>query len=260
MNLNRENALPSLVAFYVLAETFIGPQTHSDVFAIEMAAKLTISAFTLTQATLLGMWIGMGNARFGVRLFGGLLAVLGLAVVAKNMGDLDAAGWFLAPTAGVIAITLWGARAAGYRLTNLSHASSLTNYGDRQFQIRHVLVLTVFSAVVIAVAKSIGIPTDVVQAVVVVNLAFTIVGLAALWAILTNGSPSVRIPIVFGGACLIGWAASFAIDSWLLSNAQVVVPVFMFAFVLTLSLNLLVFRWCGFRILRRDGNLSANAP
>jgi hypothetical protein len=251
----RKQAFWLLYIFHLFSVILISPLARPGASTTELAARLTIFAIALTQSALLGLWIGMGNAALIWRLSGGLLAILGLSALANALVGFHEAVWYLAPMSAAIAIAMWLARVAGYQWVDLTIASSLTNNGRGQFQIRHVIVLTVFSAFVIWIGKNISVPVYHVQTVIFWDAAFAVVALGAIWASLGPGSPASRIPIVLVAASVIGWATSFSFYPEPV-NLQFWVPFHMALFALILSVSLLVFRWCGFRILHRDGDLS----
>lgn len=257
MSTFRGRVLASVFVLHFVAELLLAPLANSYDHRPYWPAALAFVAILLTQSTCLGMWVGMGRAGLVWRLFGGLFAILLLSEFGRVVVGIDRALWYLFPTFGAVAIYLWLPRMAGYQLVDLSKASSLTHNGQGQFQIQHVLVMTIFVAVVISIGKNIVSPGYELFMVIVVNGAQTVVGLAAIWASLGAGSPAVRIPIVLVVACVIGWAMTFLFppSPWWFEHFWH--SIHLAAFALILSLTLLVFRWCGFRILHSDVNITA---
>jgi hypothetical protein len=173
----------------------------------------------ISQAGLLGIWLGLTSAQRKNRLLGGLLGLVYLGVVTASFlpatvplsGRLAYTMLVFVPCL-CVALVMRCARWRGAEIMRINNADA--GSPGLQFSIRHLLVLTSVIALIFGLK-----PTDVQPTLRNSLIFLAAIGLCALcvflggvWATLAVGRPAPRILVVFTLAAFTGALPPYYID------------------------------------------------
>jgi hypothetical protein len=212
------------------------------------------------QASVLGVWLGLGTTRHWMRLAGSVLGVVVICRFSKiASGDLEinSLGFLLVATA-FVATPLLISRSF-YTMIHMDWPSA--NRTTRlQFSILHLLMVTFLVACVVTLGKVVphffvnphrqvifGVADYAVLYVAVGAIVTGVAGIIPAWLILATKRPVLYgIGLVAIPACL-GYCLSWIINS---PKASGVVLIVLTTPALVVVVSLLVVRSCGYRLVR----------
>ncbi len=211
----------------------------------------------LSQAGLLGMWLGLAGYPWKNRLFSGLL---GLAYLAIAINSFIPPGVPLVATlvysmlmpVPCLAVALFMGCLRWYGVAIVAGDDTDARRPGLQFSIRHLLILTTVVALIFAFK-----PTDVEHTMLTslvllaaIGLCATCVVLGALWAALVAGHPGPRIPVVLSLAAFMGTLPPYYVGMKLSDTASMAAVSCIQATIIISSL--LVIRSLGYRLVRQN--------
>jgi len=201
------------------------------------------------QGSLLGVWGSLGAGPWWLRLAGLGIGGSGLAIGAcAGLAELDWETFFIFIFATVlVAAVLTVFRCFGFRI-GLPTTGGIART-ELQFGIRHLLILTVVVAVVLAIGRNLKISysdIDDVPFLAVIASAYALIGILSPWALLGGNLVVVRGVFLLAIAAAVGWGVGqvipFTLSFWIgigLTEAVLLIA------------SLLVLRFCGYRLMRR---------
>jgi hypothetical protein len=205
----------------------------------------------LSHTSLLGIWGGSGTHRWWIRLAG---VLVGVGYLGPQFGfcinePTSEFVWLFAFTTLIVLVPLLLARCFGLRTRHDSDQKSPAK--EMQFSIRHMMILTLVVACLLALAKwqQPYLRFDDFF-LVVLSICFATVGLVAAWGVLGAKRPLIGIPVLL--AVAVG--AGYGLEKSLGSGPEI--AIWMTATLtgaLSLTVSLLVVRSCGYRLRRRSG-------
>jgi hypothetical protein len=238
-----------LVGVHVLVGLLLGAITA----ATEPGPGLLFASFiglVFSQTSLLGIWGGSGTNRWWIRLVG---VLVGVGYLGPQCGIcIDDPGretiLIVAFATLIVSAVLLLARCFGFR-TRLNSDQN-TPAKEMQFSIRHVMILTLVVACLLALAKwqQRYLDLDDWPMLAAIAAPFATVGLVAAWAVLGAKRPLIGIPVLL--AVAVG--AGYGLEKSLGSGPEI--AIWMTATLtgaLSLTVSLLVVRSCGYRLRRR---------
>lgn len=219
--------------------------------------ELTYLALIISQALILGSWIGLGPQRWYVSLIGGMAGALWLFAIAfapfpyKTVGEALQLCGMLLPIPFVVALV-----AAGFRWLVIAQRADAWPVQpvskELQFTLGSLIGLMVLVSVLLGlggVLRSMNTDEAPVFVGIACFLAVLVIGLL-IWACLGVGRPAVRVPIAISAMVAIGLLFPYYTrDTYLWRYA--VWAGLMFAIGLIMSSSLLVVRSCGYRLIVR---------
>jgi hypothetical protein len=234
---------------------------------IQQALPLGI---TVASTCLLGVWVGLGTARFRIRLIGAAVGTSYTSFLFSvcQVHNVNYSRWFQSAMlmfliAAIVAGPLLFLRRRRVDL-NLIDSSRPSGRDEAfQFSLRHLLTLTFAFGLMCWGARASH------SAVASPNLNRTIpaiiffadfsLGFAAttgviLWMALGKGNPIYRCPVVILAAGANGLLLAYCFDRTSLVSLMAWAAVAALN-AISVAVSLLVVRWCGYRLLRR-----ASAP
>jgi hypothetical protein len=230
--------------------------------ATEPGPHLLLASFiglVFSQASLLGIWGGSGTNRWWIRLVG---VLVGVGYLGPQFGicidELDTEIILLVAFATLtVAAVLLVTRCFGLRIRLDSDESTPTT--RVQFSIRHLMILTLVVACLLALAKWLQPYLDLEDwpILAVFAIAFATVGLVAVWAILGAKRPLIGVAVLF--AVVVG--AGYGLEKLLGSGPGF--AMWMTATLteaLSLVVSLFVVRSCGYRLRRRSAPRPGSDP
>jgi hypothetical protein len=213
-----------------------------------------------SQTSLLGIWGGLGTNPWWSRLIGVVVGVsyLGLLLEFDPFGlDLETYTVVVLPTTCVVMPLLV---VRFFRIALRLDSSPVVSMGRIQFSIRHLMVLTLAVACLLAIGHSVerfAIRIDETPDGVVWNqldelvyewlwpAVLGVLGVLPLWFVLATKQPVVfSVGLVFVGACAGYPVGRFYGDSKILAMAVTVTEM------MAVVVSLLVVRSCGYRLVR----------
>jgi len=224
-----------------------------------------------SQASLLGLWGGLGAGRSW------LARLVGVLVGLIYLGGLFCLGIREVEIELVLMIVLAGLSVAGLLTVCRCFGLGICPIGvDRsyktaaQFSIRHLMLLTLVVACVMALAKWLQPHVDIdgrTLKLFVIAVPFVILGFVAVWAVLGMGHPRLGIvavlllapPLGFVGQAVVRgpgwwfWIAATATAAFALDDAELA-GLWMTGLMteaLVLVVSLYAIRRCGFRVRRQ---------
>lgn len=205
-------------------------------------------ALITSQATLLGMWSGLGMKHGLVRL---LVLGLGIPLLANVLAwGISEADWeihiFLLIAASLAALPTWLLRLGKVRLGRIGVETPSRE--GLQFTIKHLLLLTFVVACLLTLGKALA-PhvraSHLLAQLTVLAICFVSVALTALWAMLGLGNPWLRGLLVMGIAVGAGITVGYSLE---ISRIGFWIFVSLMQAVYLLG-SLFVFRKLGYRLL-----------
>jgi hypothetical protein len=207
----------------------------------------------LSQAGLLGIWLGFTGTAFKNRLLGGTFGSVYLAVVTfcfapasvPTAGRVFYSVFAVIPSVGVAVLLRWvrWRRKVTVVVADAYHQPGL------QFSIRHLLLLTGVYALLLGLKPEVVEPTlgnsIILLAAVGLYLVCLVVG--SVWASLSQGHPAPRIAIVLFLLALTSWLPAYYVGMRV--RDQVLITVVSCIQVIIITGTLLVFRWLGYRVV-----------
>jgi hypothetical protein len=203
----------------------------------------------LSQTSLLGIWGGSGTNRWWIRLVG---ILVGVGYLGPQFGfcinePTSEFVWLFAFTTLIVLVPLQLARCFGLRTRHDSDQKSPAK--EMQFSIRHMMILTLVVACLLALAKW-------QQPYLlfgdfflwVLSMCFATVGLVAAWGVLGAKRPLIGIPVLLAVAVGAGYGLEKSLGP--LAGFAILVTVTLTE-ALSLTVSLLVVRSWGYRLRRR---------
>lgn len=230
---------------------------------------VVILTLTVAQAALIGMWLGLGVARFDLRFAVALFGPPGLCILVSLLVGQDIIMVLLIPyglivyglIVGPIASILGVLRNSRLKLRVVQLALAPPHSGRLRFGIRHVLLATALVAVVLGLGRAVRGSSnehEVFGLFIVLAPGLMAVEFATLWAALAIGRPGFRLAIVLPAALMVGAIPVYyfagprqeigAADP----KALVVYSAFFVAQAFIIAASLLVVRSCGWRLVSGD--------
>jgi len=243
-----------LVAVHVVAGLVLAWNANPLTFDLSVPF-IGLLALVFAEAGLLGIWSGLSTTRFAWR-FPAVVAVAvylwAVFVVAVQPGDRLTVYAVIVLTAVPILVVLSCLR-HGRRRLRLAHLANRFPASEGfQFSIRHLLLVTTFVAVVLGIGRgvrTISITQSNMVAVATFPPCFIMVELATLWAALGLGRPLPRLAVVVPTAFVVGAIPGFYLPgSGILE--LIIWPVVVGLQAIITACSLLVFRSCGWRLVR----------
>jgi hypothetical protein len=240
-----------LVGVHIVVGLLLGTATALTVN--ESDPDLVFATFlglVFGQASLLGTWGGSGTNRWWIRLIG---VLLGVSYLGPQFGmcidNLESETILIVAFATlIVSAALLVARCFGFR-TRLDFDQK-TPAKEMQFSIRHMMILTLVVACLLALAKwqYRYLDLDDWPMMAAIAAPFATVGLVAAWAVLGAKRPLIGVPVLF--AVAVG--AAYGLE-------RILGPGPGFAFwipatlteALSLVVSLLLVRSWGYRLRRR---------
>jgi hypothetical protein len=223
--------------------------------ATEPGPHLLLASFiglVFSQTSLLGIWGGSGTNRWWIRLVG---VLVGVGYLGPQFGIcIDDPGretiLIVAFATLIVSAVLLVVRCFGLR-TRLD-SDQKTSATEMQFSIRHLMILTLVVACLLALAKwqQRHLDLDDWPLLAAIATPFATVGLVAAWAVLGAKRPLIGVPVLFAVAVGAGYGLekSFGpgpgLTLWMTATLTE---------ALSLTVSLLVVRSCGYRLRRRSG-------
>ncbi len=212
-----------------------------------------------SQASLLGIWGGSGTSRWWIRLAG---VLVGVGYLGPQFGIcIDDPGretiLIVAFATLMVSAVLLLARCFGFR-TRLNSDQN-TPAKEMQFSIRHLMILTLVVACLLALAKwqQRYLDLDDWPMLAAIAAPFATVGLVAAWAVLGTERPLIGIPVLLAVAVGAGYGLEKSLDPgpefgiWMTATLTE---------ALSLTVSLLVIRSCGYRLRRRSAPRPRSDP
>jgi cytochrome bd-type quinol oxidase subunit 1 len=212
----------------------------------------TFMGLVFSQTSLLGIWGGAGRNRWWIRLIG---VLVGIAYLGPQFGicidQLQREIILIVAFATlIVSAVLLLARCFGLRTRLESDQEPPAR--EMQFSIRHMMILTLVVACLLALAKwqQRYLDLDDWPMLAAIAAPFATVGLVAAWAVLGAKRPLIGVPVLF--AVAVG--AAYGLEKSLGPGPG---PGFAFWILatlteaLSLTVSLLVVRSCGYRLRRR---------
>jgi hypothetical protein len=210
-----------------------------------------------SEMLLLGMWIGLANARWWLKLIG-LVAGTAWLVVLAISPDPSSAQYFWEELVPFIAIPVvvfagacWCGRHWLARMQQQNEWEPLPAANELQFTMKSLGLLILAIAVILALGR---LTRDIdagsggfVVTVFTISLTALLAGTMLIWACLGPGRISVRIPIA-----LVGMAAVGLIFPYYVGGPEwrfLVWPVLTLVLSGYVVASLLVVRSCGYRLV-----------
>lgn len=213
-------------------------------------------ALVVSEAMLLGMWIGFSGQPWLVRAGGGLVGAAWLYLLAfapfplKSLAEAIQLSGFMLPIPFVVALAALGLR---WWLTALRRADEWPAPApgkDWQFTLGSLIGFMLAVSMLLALGKFLH-NFDRGSALVFVGVVCLIAVLAIgllVWACLGIGRPAVRVPVATTGMFAIGMLVPYYtadIELW----RYLIWAGLMFAISVLMIGTLLVLRSCGYRLV-----------
>jgi hypothetical protein len=243
---------------------FLGPLLVVLSRTAPSTAPICLAYFS-SMASLLAIWMALGNSPFAARLLLAMLpgAALGLLTLREELSNL-----LLALVVPLASLPSFGFRSLGYALVRFQAKSAAREAPKDarrlQFTLRHLFGLTAVAAIYAFVARILGGEREVYgAAVVVLVVVLSLSAGAAAWAVLGPGKPGVRLVSVVAmtGVIASGLAAAFGFGP---PDPEWIQPFGIWGALhaLIVGMELLLFREIGYRLVRRPlaENVRAQAP
>jgi hypothetical protein len=236
-----------LVGVHVLLGLLVGSITA----AAGPGPDLLTASFlglVFSQTGLFGIWGGSGTNRWWIRLFGTLVGVAYLGLLFAICIDPPASEivWLVPFATLIVLVPLLLARCFGLRTRHDS--DQVTPATEMQFSIRHMMILTLVVACLLALAKwqQRYLDLDNWPLLAVIASPFATVGLVAVWAVLGAKRLLIGVPILL--AVAVG--AGYGLEKLVGGPGPEFIPATLTE-ALSLTVSLLVVRSCGYRLRRR---------
>jgi hypothetical protein len=245
-NPRRQLAIICLVIAHLVAAVTLGACVRLFGYDSDSAVGVLFVGLAFAQAGLVGLWCALGSASWRLRL-GGLIVGTGYLVVGFSFAadDNDWQTYYIfAFTVTAVTAGLAVLRYFRFRLVMAPHERSPVQ--RLQFGIRHLLALTLLTAIVVALALHLEIGLsgfDMLLLVTLITLPFIAVALAVPWAALGQA----RLPI--RGAVLLIVTAVAALGAFLLLR-EIAFTWMLLAEAVVLIATLLTVRACGYRLVK----------
>jgi hypothetical protein len=244
---SRQTAIFMLIAGHVVAAII------SAILADDQPAFSSGVFFALVvcQATLVGMWGGLGRTNGVLRLIGLATAIVLLAtLLGLGLGDPDALMYFFVFIAtSAVALPTWIVRLWKARIGHLGEEAPSRE--GLQFTIKHLMLLTFAVACLVTVGKALA-PyvhgANIAMEVAVLAICFGAVALVSLWAMLGLGQPVVRIVVAVLIALGAGAIGGYVLDG---PTDQIFWVFVALAQAVCVLGSLSVVRASGYRLLAR---------
>jgi hypothetical protein len=212
-------------------------------------ASLAFGSFWFGQASLLGIWLGLGTGPHITRVLGVALGITFIWLsIALGSGDWSAISLMVLGV-GIVSVSPPLLVARYFRIVIQVDSSPTTLASRLRFSIRHLLILTFMVACAITLGRIVlqdSPQRDFLLGLMIYGTIFQLTGFVPVWLILATKRPvTYGVGLVAISACVgysLGWnvnpPASVSIMTALATGTSVVV------------VSLLVVRLCGFRLVR----------
>lgn len=253
----------SRILWLVLAHVLVGPLMPFVTHFAGWSPPLWKAAFLgvlFGQTSLLGIWGGLGASSWWRRLIGVVVGVsfLGLLLEFDPFElDLETYTVVVLPTTCVVMPLLV---VRFFRIALRLDSSPFGSMGRIQFSIRHLMVLTLAVACLLAIGQSVersairidetpdGVVWDQLDELVYEWLwpaVLGVLGVLPLWFVLATKQPVVfSVGLVFVGAC-----AGYPVGRFY-GDAEMLVMAVTITEVVAVVVSLPVVRSCGYRLVR----------
>ena len=212
-----------------------------------------IAAISLigSQMLLLGMWAGLSNLPWWTRLFGvilgmGYILIIGITVSESSLFQIG--GLLVLPTMIVLLLFLF-IRWLYARV--ISFDNRITNHVPDNFRVsmKQLLCLTLGTSIVLAFGRTVrsfgGEAIEMGVFAIVIAMWSALIMLLLVWSSLGRGRAFVRLPLVIGGAAIIGLVPPYYFGGpW---GGFVICPVLATSVATIVGCSLLVIRTCSYR-------------
>ena len=246
----------ALIALHVLTSLTLG-LVSTDRWP-EPATVMYV-ALVFAQTCLIGIWAGIGRGWLPIRLVGaaiGVGCVFGLMSLFMRTGE--EAFYMLGGSAAVAAGALLVSRIWRVQLMRFEQGQQAEAAEGFKFAIRHLLYLTLVVAVLLTVGRALSNylrwPDDWAF-ILTICVCFAAIALAAVWASLGMRWVGFRLLVLIALASATGLIPPFASKNSI-EYGYIAFPIHTALMGLFVGLTLLVFRWCGYRVVR----LPAESP
>jgi hypothetical protein len=223
-------------------------------FPLGRSYELPVTLFIglhFSQMGLIGLWAGLGGSPLWLRSTGSLVGLFYLWLIL-----CFAVGFFLwenailvAASTMTVAVLLFCVRWRGW---TVRHPSSLPpSRIEFQFSIRHLMLLTLAVAIILAIGRWVGVKSfrfslDLWTAILLFSVTIAFLTLVSIWG--TLGEPRW---LVRGGVTLAaGLAIGFGIDRFFGETRPWFYTIAILILTISLTVSLLVVRSCGYRLVR----------
>jgi len=217
-------------------------------------ASLPLTFFAgllFAQASLLGIWGSLGAGPWWIRLVGIVAGSVCLATgAAIGIGERDL-GTIVIFTFTTFSVAVVYIIFRCFRFRIGSPRNEGTARAELQFGIRHLLIVTVVVAVMLAVSRSLEFNlSDYGQLPLAIIFAspYALVGMLSPWAILRGRLLIVRAVILLAIAATAGWGLAQMIKA--IDAMKFWMGISLTEAVLLIA-SLIVVRSCGYRLMRR---------
>lgn len=209
----RNAAIPILVLVHIVAAAM------SWFFSVDRPAFSTAIFFGVLfcQASLVGIWSGLGMTHWALRMMGLTGGTVCLAFeLGTAIDHLDVEIFVIVAVPSVlVASVTWVVRLAKGNMRRVGRGQMEDNQEALQFSIRHLMILTFLVACLLAVGKILT-PRVVGMGngmeVALLGLCYAAVALTSVWAMLGSGRPVMRGIFVFLIAVPAGYGGGYLID------------------------------------------------
>jgi hypothetical protein len=205
------------------------------------------------QASLVGVWAGLGNTPWMVRLLGLLTATVYMGIeFAVGVQEFDVLVFFFVFLLAIVPATVFlMIRGQGTDLRRGNTAYAARGEG-LTFGIRHLMALTFVVACLVTVGNWL-VPflpvTDSLITVSLYALCLASIAVTSVWAVLGLRHFVLRIVVVLLITVLAGWVAQYVIDGPAAADMFWMLVAHLEAIYLVLSL--LVVRRLGYRLISK---------
>lgn len=203
---------------------------------------------------LLGMWAGFGTNVWWQRLLGlaaGMLWLLflGLSTDPRMQNALPMLGFLGVPML-VVAVVCLGCRWLLVRLEQRDAWKPLPAQAETQFSLKSIFVLTLIVSVLLALGRLLHWVQPGSWGTVILVSIFILVALLStlmlIWASLSQGRVTIRLPLAFAGSLATGLLVPYYTGgpTW----RYAAWAALMFVIAAYVSCSLIVIRSCGYRL------------
>jgi hypothetical protein len=250
----RRIAIIGLVVAHLAAGVTLGTCVRILDYDSDSPVGILFIGLTFAQAGLIGFWAALGTARWWLRLIGLVICTALLTGgFACGIEEYDWQTYYIfgftttAVTAGLVVL-----RCFRFRLVLVSPESSPAP--PLQFGIRHLLVLTLATAIVTTLALNLdmGPSGSNLLVVTLLSLPFVAVAIAAPWAVLGKTRLPIRSVVMLVVTAVAGTGSFYLLH-------EIAFTWMLFAQAALLTVTLLVVRACGYRLVRLGKESSPRA-
>jgi hypothetical protein len=237
------------IIWLICIHIVVGPLVGAIAAATGTGPGLLSACFVglvFSQASLLGIWGGSGTNRWWIRLVGVLVGAGYVGSQSELCLDEPGHVFFLLVALDTLIVSAVLLLAGCFGLRTRLGSEQAPPATEMQFSIRHVMVLTLVVACLLALAKWQQPFLDFDEWALAIP--FATVGLVATWGILGAKRPLVGVHVLLAVAVGAGYALANSFESgpgfaiWVTATLTE---------ALSLVVSLLVVRSCGYRLRRR---------